>query len=97
MIHHVASLPSLESQAPVRPYPIPQYSIALWTLGQNGFLLKSPEGTLVAVDPYLSNSCVTLNTVYGLDFSSILNSLKAQCITAKYTRMAYYEHYLYAL
>lgn len=34
------------------------------------FAQKS-EWTLVAVDPYLSNSCVTLNTVYGLDFSRV--------------------------
>ncbi|OAN50754.1 Zn-dependent hydrolase [Paramagnetospirillum marisnigri] len=32
-------------------------SLALWFLGQNGWMVKSPEGVVVAVDPYLSNSC----------------------------------------
>ena len=32
-------------------------SLALWFLGQNGWMIKSPSGQVVAVDPYLSNSC----------------------------------------
>lgn len=32
-------------------------SLALWFLGQNGWLIKSPAGIVLAVDPYLSNSC----------------------------------------
>jgi hypothetical protein len=38
-----------EFQNVVRQYPVPRNSLALWTLAQNGFLLKGPEGTLVAV------------------------------------------------
>lgn len=32
-------------------------SLVLWWLGQAGFIIKSPNGTVVALDPYLSNSC----------------------------------------
>jgi len=72
MTNHAASHPSPEFQNAARQYSVAQNSIAIWTLGQNGFLLKSPEGTLVAVDPYLSNSCAALNTLYGLDFGRVL-------------------------
>lgn len=56
----------------VRQFQVPRDSLVLWTLGQNGFLLKSPEGTVVVVDPYLTDHCVSLNAAYGLDFSRIL-------------------------
>ncbi len=32
-------------------------TLALWFLGQNGWVIKSPSGEVLAVDPYLSNSC----------------------------------------
>ncbi|MFD2232445.1 MBL fold metallo-hydrolase [Phaeospirillum tilakii] len=32
-------------------------SLALWFLGQNGWVVKSPGGGVVAVDPYLTDSC----------------------------------------
>jgi L-ascorbate 6-phosphate lactonase len=32
-------------------------SLALWWLGQASFILKSPQGITVAIDPYLTNSC----------------------------------------
>lgn len=38
-------------------------------LGQAGFALKSPEGLLMAVDPYLSNSCEALGKEAGFNMS----------------------------
>ncbi|HSV29771.1 MAG TPA: MBL fold metallo-hydrolase [Candidatus Omnitrophota bacterium] len=32
-------------------------TMALWFLGQNGWLVKSPAGIVLAVDPYLTDSC----------------------------------------
>jgi L-ascorbate 6-phosphate lactonase len=32
--------------------------VAIWWLGQAGFLFKSVQGQVVAIDPYLSNSCL---------------------------------------
>lgn len=46
---------------------VPRGSVALVWLGQAGFLLKSPGGTLLALDPYLSNSCQPLGASIGLD------------------------------
>jgi len=39
----------------VAALPVPGDGIALWFLGQSGFLVKSPGGTVVAIDPYLSD------------------------------------------
>ena len=36
---------------------IPAGSVGVFFLGQAGFVLKTPAGTLIAVDPYLSDCC----------------------------------------
>ncbi len=41
----------------IRRFAVPKGSVALWWLGQSGYIFKSPEGTLAAVDLYLSDSC----------------------------------------
>lgn len=38
-------------------FPVPKNSVGIWWLGQNGYILKSPEGTLASVDLYLTDSC----------------------------------------
>ncbi|MCC6394054.1 MAG: MBL fold metallo-hydrolase, partial [Bryobacterales bacterium] len=37
----------------IRAYPVPGNSVALWWLGQSGYIFKSHEGTLTSVDMYL--------------------------------------------
>ncbi len=44
---------------------VPPQGFALWFLGQNSFLLKAPDGTLVAIDPYLSDWCATRGAAKG--------------------------------
>lgn len=56
----------------VREFPVPTNAIALWFLGQNGFVLKSPEGTVVAIDPYLTNSCAERNPDHPLNLDRVL-------------------------
>lgn len=51
----------------IRAFPVEKGSIALWWFGQNGFILKSPEGTTASVDLYLSDSCN--GTTPGMDLS----------------------------
>lgn len=51
----------------IREFTVPKGSIGVWWFGQNGFIFKSPEGTLASVDLYLSNSCEGL--VPGMDLS----------------------------
>ena len=41
----------------INTFTVPAHSLALWFLGQNGWILKSPSGFTVAVDPYLSDIC----------------------------------------
>ncbi|MCX5758353.1 MAG: MBL fold metallo-hydrolase, partial [Candidatus Hydrogenedentes bacterium] len=40
-------------------------SVALWWLGQAGFACKSPRGTVVYIDPYLSNSAAVTAPEFG--------------------------------
>jgi len=57
---------------PIRPddlknASVPSGAVTIWWLGQASFLLKSPRGALVAVDPYLSNSCKAIGDGAGFD------------------------------
>lgn len=60
---------SRENMSSVREFQVPSGSVALWWVGQNGFLLKSPEGTVCSVDAYLTNSCQPLGEAVGVDLS----------------------------
>lgn len=51
----------------IREYPVPKKSVAVWWLGQNGWIFKTPEGTLTSVDMYLTDSCASL--VPNMNFS----------------------------
>ena len=53
----------------IRDFPVPKKSVAIWWLGQNGFLFKTPEGTVVSVDMYLTDSCADLLTGNGYNLS----------------------------
>jgi len=50
----------------IREFPVPARSVALWWFGQNGYIFKSHEGTLVSTDLYLTNSCEKLHTELDL-------------------------------
>ncbi len=52
----------------IREFPVPRGAVALWWLGQNGYIFKSPEGTLLATDLYLTDSCRTIAPP-GIDLS----------------------------
>jgi L-ascorbate 6-phosphate lactonase len=41
----------------IRDYSVPADAIAVWFLGQNGFLIKDSSGLLVGIDLYLTDSC----------------------------------------
>lgn len=53
----------------IREFEVPTDDVAIWYLGQNGFLLKDAEGLLIGIDLHLSNSCATTFThlPYRLD------------------------------
>jgi L-ascorbate 6-phosphate lactonase len=56
----------------VREYPLRKGEIALWWLGQSGYLVKSQGGTLIAVDPYLSNSCKAVGDAGGFNMDRLV-------------------------
>ncbi len=49
----------------VRDYRVPRRAVAVWWLGQNGFIFKTAEGATVSTDLYLTHSCEGL--VEGVD------------------------------
>jgi L-ascorbate 6-phosphate lactonase len=56
----------------LRNHRVPAGSLTLWWLGQGGFIVKSPAGKLVAVDPYLSNSCKAIGDRAGFDMDRLV-------------------------
>lgn len=56
----------------VRDFSVPPNSLALWWLGQAGFLIKSPGGTILALDPYLTNSCKLFGEGAGFDMDRMV-------------------------
>lgn len=55
--------------AEIRTFPVPKRSVAIWWLGQNGYIFKTPEGTLASTDMYLTNSCAGVYTNLHVDLS----------------------------
>jgi L-ascorbate 6-phosphate lactonase len=51
----------------IRAFPVPPKHVALWWLGQNGYIFKTPEGTLASVDLYLTDSCAELFGSLGVN------------------------------
>ena len=51
----------------LRAFEVPQGSLTVWWIGQAGFFLKTPQGVLVVMDPYLSNCCEKEGESLGLD------------------------------
>lgn len=64
-----ALLESREYMRSIREFAIPSDAIAIWYMGQNGFILRSGSGPLIGIDLYLSNSCATsfVHLPYRLD------------------------------
>jgi len=40
----------------IKGLKVPRNQVGVWWLGQNGFIFKTPEGTLLSIDLYLTNS-----------------------------------------
>ncbi len=52
-------LKSSEYMRSIRKYRVPVDALAVWYLGQNGFILKADDDFLIGIDLYLTNSCAT--------------------------------------
>ena len=53
-------MPSAEYMQTIRDFDVPEEGLAIWTLGQNSFILKSSTGQVVSIDPYLTDHCTVL-------------------------------------
>jgi L-ascorbate 6-phosphate lactonase len=62
------------TMAKIRDHQTKPGHVTLWWLGQAGFMIKSPGQTVIAIDPYLSNSCKSLGEKYGLDMDRLVQS-----------------------
>ncbi len=51
----------------IRQYRVPRRAAAIWWLGQNGYIFKSPEGVTLSVDLYLTNSCAAAYADSGVN------------------------------
>lgn len=60
------------SMQQLRQYRVPARSLTLWWLGQAGFIIKSPSGRIVVLDPYLSNSCKAIGDQAGFDMDRMV-------------------------
>jgi len=58
---------SRECMDAIRNFKVDKGSTALWWLGQMGFLIKTPAGTVISVDAYLTNSCKKIGDSLGVD------------------------------
>ena len=52
----------------IRDFGVPRGAVAIWWLGQNGYIFKTHEGTVAGTDLYLTNSCVSV-APEGIDLS----------------------------
>ena len=51
----------------IQAHPVPTGQVTLWWVGQSGFVIKGPCGTVLAIDPYLSDSCAKIGEEAGID------------------------------
>lgn len=56
----------------LRDFKVPKGTMATWWLGQAGFIIKTPGNIIIAMDPYLSNSCKKSSKELGLDLNRLI-------------------------
>ena len=56
----------------LRRHHVPEDSLTLWWLGQAGFLVKSPAGKIVVIDPYLSNAAKEIAEPHGFNMDRLV-------------------------
>lgn len=56
----------------LRSHQVPPGSLTLWWLGQAGFVVKSPGGKLIVIDPYLTNSAKPIGDQIGVNMNRLV-------------------------
>ena len=62
---------SIDFMQSIIEYNVKKNNLAVWSLGQNGFILKSSDGTTICIDPYLSNYCAEAEKYQHFNLSLI--------------------------
>ena len=52
----------------IKELTVKKNCLAIWSLGQNGFIIKDHYGTLICIDPYLSNYCAEADINQNFNF-----------------------------
>jgi hypothetical protein len=53
-------IPSREYMQSILAFEVPAGGLAIWFMGQNGFILKAGIGLLIGIDLYLTDICAGL-------------------------------------
>ena len=53
----------------IRSRKVERGTVALWWLGQTGFVFKTPRGAVFSIDAYLTNSCEPLGKQLGMNLT----------------------------
>lgn len=59
------------SMQDLRDFKVPAGSLTIWWLGQASFIVKSPDGIVAAIDPYLSNACKEGGAEFGFNMDRL--------------------------
>jgi L-ascorbate 6-phosphate lactonase len=63
----------------IHRHKVPPGKVALWWLGQNGWILKSPAGKIITIDPYLTNACKAVGERAGINMDRLVPPPLAPC------------------
>ena len=56
----------------IKEHQVPAGHLALWWLGQAGYIFKSPAGRTLTIDPYLTNSCQQTGARAGFNMKRLV-------------------------
>jgi L-ascorbate 6-phosphate lactonase len=72
-LNHVTNAQNpMKLRQQIRQLKVPPGKVALWWLGQNGWILKSPEGKIITLDPYLTNACKAVGQAVGINMDRLV-------------------------
>lgn len=55
----------------IQQFKVPHGKIALWWVGQSGWILKSPKNKIVVINPYLTNACKAVGAINEINMDRL--------------------------
>ena len=65
-------MPRMNVRQQMSENSVPSGGVSIWWLGQNGWVIKSPAGKLIAIDPYLTNACKAVGASAGINMDRMV-------------------------